>query len=123
MTLAYVNIFVSNLDRSVAFYRDVIGLDLIFSSAEYRFASFSAGSLRVGLAVAGKEHEDLVGRHTGVGFEVADVAETFDRLIEQGATSVMAPSSQPWGGFMGLISDPDGNVFYLDEEKGKRPDA
>mgnify|MGYP002034178777 CR=1 FL=1 len=27
----------------------------------------------------------------------------------------MPPSRQPWGGFMALMDDPDGNVFYLDE--------
>ena len=26
-----------------------------------------------------------------------------------------APERQPWGGFMALFADPDGNVFYLDE--------
>jgi hypothetical protein len=27
----------------------------------------------------------------------------------------MAPAKQPWGGFMGLFADPDGNLFYLDQ--------
>ncbi len=27
----------------------------------------------------------------------------------------MAPQKQPWGGFMALFADPDGNVFYLDQ--------
>ena len=26
----------------------------------------------------------------------------------------MAPQKQPWGGYMGMFADPDGNVFYLD---------
>jgi len=27
----------------------------------------------------------------------------------------MKPSKQPWGGFMAMFADPDGNTFYLDE--------
>jgi predicted enzyme related to lactoylglutathione lyase len=27
----------------------------------------------------------------------------------------MAPTKQPWGGFMAMFVDPDGNVFYLDQ--------
>jgi predicted enzyme related to lactoylglutathione lyase len=26
----------------------------------------------------------------------------------------MSPSKQPWGGYMALFADPDGNIFYLD---------
>ena len=25
------------------------------------------------------------------------------------------PERQPWGGFMALFADPDGNTYYLDE--------
>jgi predicted enzyme related to lactoylglutathione lyase len=27
----------------------------------------------------------------------------------------MAPSKQPWGGYMAMFADPDGNIFYLDQ--------
>jgi predicted enzyme related to lactoylglutathione lyase len=27
----------------------------------------------------------------------------------------MPPKEQPWGGLMALFTDPDGNVFYLDQ--------
>jgi len=27
----------------------------------------------------------------------------------------MPPTRQPWGGVMAMISDPDANVFYLDQ--------
>ena len=27
----------------------------------------------------------------------------------------MPPERQPWGGFMAMFRDPDGNTFYLDQ--------
>jgi len=37
------------------------------------------------------------------------------RLSKLGVAFSMPPSRQPWGGFMALMDDPDGNVSYLDE--------
>lgn len=115
MHIAYVNIFVSDLARAVEFYQKKLGLALEHSSPEHGYASLSAGPVRLGLAVAGEEQRDLVGRHTGVGLAVSDLAAEHARLAGLGVKFAMEPSRQPWGGFMALASDPDGNVFYLDE--------
>jgi predicted enzyme related to lactoylglutathione lyase len=115
MQIAYINIFVSELARSVEFYRDRLGLELEFAAQEHGYASFRAGAVRLGLAVAGQEHADQVGRHTGVGFEVADLEQEHRRLEGLGVLFTMPPTRQPWGGFMALLADPDGNVFYLDQ--------
>jgi len=113
--ISYVNVFVRDLARATEFYRDRLGLDLEFSSEEHGYASFSAGGVRLGLAVPGPDQQELAGRHTGVGLEVADLAAEHKRLSELGVEFTMPPTRQPWGGFMALISDPDGNIFYLDQ--------
>jgi len=113
--IAYVNVFVHNLARAIEFYRDRLGLDLEFSAEEHGYASFSAGSVRLGIAVPGPDQRELVGRHTGVGLEVADLSAEYRRLSELEVEFAMPPTEQAWGGFMALISDPDGNVFYLDQ--------
>ena len=33
----------------------------------------------------------------------------------KGVTFTLKPARQPWGGYMGMFADPDGNVFYLDQ--------
>lgn len=115
MQIAYVNVFVSDLDRAVSFYRAKLGLTLEHSSPEHGYASFRAGSVRLGLAVAGPGQEELVGRHTGIGLSVSDLEAEHSRLMERGVTFAMPPTKQPWGGFMALAADPDGNVFYIDQ--------
>jgi len=113
--IAYVNIYVSELSKAVEFYRDTLGLELGFADADHGYASFQAGTITLGLAVAGEDHPELVGVHTGVGFNTPDLEADHRRLAALGVEFPMSPSRQPWGGFMALFSDPDGNAFYLDE--------
>lgn len=64
MEIAYVNPYVSRLSRAVELYRDTLGLELKFSDEEHGYASFQAGPISLGLAVAGKDQEELIGVHT-----------------------------------------------------------
>jgi catechol 2,3-dioxygenase-like lactoylglutathione lyase family enzyme len=73
MQISYVNVFVGDLARATEFYRDKPGLRLEFSAKEHGYASFSAGSVRLGMVSTGPDQAQLVGRHTGVGFDVADL--------------------------------------------------
>jgi lactoylglutathione lyase len=123
MQIAYVNIFVSDLARAVAFYHGKLGLHLEFSSVEHGYASFSAGSVRLGIAVPSQDEAQLIGRHTGVGLGVADLESEYNRLEGLGANFTMPPTRQPWGGFMALIADPDGNILYLDQISAVHGDA
>lgn len=115
MEIAYVNIFVTDLNQAVEFYQGKLGLSLDFSSPEHGYASFSAGPIRLGLAVPGKEESHLIGRHTGVGLNVEDLESVHKRLSALNVKFTQPPTRQPWGGFMALLADPDGNIFYLDQ--------
>jgi predicted enzyme related to lactoylglutathione lyase len=118
MQVAYVNLYVTDLERSVRFFEETLGLTKQFADARFGYASFDVGPIRMGVARIDPEDDDarkLVGRQTGVGFGVADLASEHARLVARGVSFPMAPAKQPWGGFMGVFADPDGNLFYLDE--------
>ena len=115
MQIGYVNIFVSNLEGAISFYRDKLKLSLESASPDHGYASFSGGTVRLGVALPGKDHANLLGRHTGIGFVVADLDAEFARLTALGVRFTMPPTRQPWGAVMAMISDPDGNMFYLDQ--------
>ncbi len=121
MEIAYVNVFVNDFERAVAFYASTLGLPLTRSDPEHGYASFAAGPIRLGVAAAGAEHQALVGRLTGVGLAVDDLEAEHARLSELGVAFAMPPTRQPWGGFMALVTDPDGNTLYLDEVAAAHP--
>ena len=39
----------------------------------------------------------------------------YEELGARGVRFTMPPQEQPWGGFMAMFTDPDGNIFYLDQ--------
>ena len=117
--IGYINLAVIDFERSVAFYRDVLGLPLLFIDEKFQFASFRAGAIRfavVGGTDAKKMRESKGGGdvHAGIAFCVPDVDAAFSELFAKGVRFTMLPSKQPWGGYMALFADPDGNIFYLD---------
>jgi predicted enzyme related to lactoylglutathione lyase len=114
--IGYINLHVKDADREVAFFRDVVGLEVLFSDASFHFTRFDAG---IGFAVAGggeakPDDAPLIDRLSGIGFVVDDVDAKTAEMKAKGARFTMEPSRQPWGGYMAMFADPEGNIFYLD---------
>jgi len=103
--------------RAVAFYRDILGLDLAY---EDNFAAvFNSGgiTLRISLVPDFTPHE-----HTILGFNVTDVAATVKALRAQGAVFNIYEGYQqdesailtlPRGIQVAWFKDPDGNVLSV----------
>jgi predicted enzyme related to lactoylglutathione lyase len=113
-----VSIGVADLDRAVDFYRDALGLGLQFSAPEHSYARFDLGGMNFGVIVqdlSNTEGAAFVGRHTGFSLAVADLDAAVGALKARGVSFPMEPTRQPWGAYMAQISDPDGNLFYLEQ--------
>ncbi|HEY5411622.1 MAG TPA: VOC family protein, partial [Caulobacteraceae bacterium] len=94
-----INLHVRDVEREVAFFRDVVGLELQFSDPSFHFARFDAG---IGFAVAGGGEEKdpaapLPDRLSGIGFVVEDVDAAYAEMKARGARFTVEPSRQPWG--------------------------
>jgi lactoylglutathione lyase len=109
-------------DRTLAFYRDVLGLPLLetWEEAGGRGAVLDAG--RATLEVLSTSHADLVDRiETGepigtrvrLALEVDDSAETAEKLVAAGAELVGGPLTTPWGDRNVRLRDPDGMQLTL----------
>lgn len=114
LRLWYVNVFVSDLARAVAFYQQTLGLELKFTADEHGYASFTSAGLGFGLARV-EVGSPLLGQHTGVGWGVPDLDAAHKELQGKGVRFTMPPTKQPWGGYMAMFADPDGNIYYLDQ--------
>ena len=111
--IGYVNIFISDFDRALAFYQGTLGLPLLTQDETFGYASFASEG--VSIAFARSDDPALTGRHTGIGWVVEDLDQAFDALIAAGVEFDMPPTRQPWGGYMAMFKDPDGNLYYLDQ--------
>lgn len=110
-----IAIFVHDIGRAIEFYRDRLGLPL---SKQGSFgAEFFGQGARLGVHPA--VHADaraLVGRHTGITLQVPDLLHYCGELHDRGVRFLTEPTQQTWG-IMAMVSDPDGNVLALWEDK------
>jgi lactoylglutathione lyase len=114
-TLYSVAIFVHDIDRAVQFYHDTLGLAMTKHGSFG--AEFLEGETHVAVHPAvHSEAKALVGRHTGITLFVPDLLHYCGVLHDRGVRFLAEPTQQSWG-IMAMISDPDGNVLALWEDK------
>jgi lactoylglutathione lyase len=114
-TLYSVAIFVHDIDRAVEFYRDTLGL-LMTKHGSFG-AEFLEGDTHIGVHPAvHPQAKALVGRHTGITLFVPDLLHYCGVLHDRAVRFLTEPTQQSWG-IMAMISDPDGNVLALWEDK------
>jgi catechol 2,3-dioxygenase-like lactoylglutathione lyase family enzyme len=110
-----VRIFVTDLERARAFYRDV--LELAEMDVDDGHALLDCGGISVLLEVASPYDPGtagLVGRLLGVSFAVdGDIHDVHHRLASRGVIFEGVPERQPWGGTLAFPRDPDGNILTL----------
>lgn len=126
--LGHVILYVSDLDASVAFYRDVVGLEYRFTDAGY--AEFGTGETRFAL-YEGHRAEWLTGRPVLPGpagevvLLVEDVDAVADALRARGVPLLAEPADRPWGHRTVHVADPDGFVVEFAQEipraRSRRP--
>jgi lactoylglutathione lyase len=110
----YVIQYVASLERSIPFYRDVIGLKMRIEGDGY--AEFEMDNTKFSLFERSKLPE-LIGRQGGtapcgeIGFIIDDIDEVAERLKGLGVEILTGPIDRPWGERTLHIGDPDGNII------------
>ncbi len=110
----YVIHYVESLRRSVAFYRDVIGLRVRIEGDGY--VEFDMENTKFSLFERSKLPE-LIGRDGGeppcgeIGFLIDDVDAEAERLRGLGVEILTGPVDRRWRERTLHIADPDGNII------------
>lgn len=106
-----------DLDRSLGFYRDLLG-----GTVTYEFAGPDGAAAYVGL--------DIGGSHLGIGRDAAaaegasrsafslwiytdDCDAAVERLRAAGVVITQEPADQPWGERVARVRDPDGTEVII----------
>jgi predicted enzyme related to lactoylglutathione lyase len=116
--IGQIAITVSDVDRALVFYRDVLGLQFLFAPSP-ELAFLVAGDVRIMLSTP--QGAGRVGANSILYFKTDAIEARHARMLESGATDERAPQlaarmpdHELWIGF---VRDPDGNLVGLMEEK------
>ena len=123
----YIKVNVSDMSRSVAFYRDILGLSLKFESpgwSEFQTGATTLALHRIRARVGGEDRapaEPLAGT-CSIGFSVEDLEATHRELAARGAHFVLAPTEQVDEGIrLAVCVDPDGIAIAFAEPLTREP--
>lgn len=123
MQLGYVISYVPNVVDTVAFYERAFGLTRRFVHESGQYAEMETGT--TALAFAGEDFAASQGREfrrnrleePTAGGEIAlvtdDVAGSFRRAVDAGATPVMEPAEKPWGQTICYVRDLNGVLVEI----------
>jgi hypothetical protein len=119
--ISIITLGVSDLQRSIAFYRDGLGLPVL--SADDHIAFFEMQGTRLALYPMDALAEDATISPERTGFSGITLAqcvrtkEDVDALLkaanDAGAKIVKSARDVFWGGYSGYFGDPDGHLWEI----------
>ncbi|MCW8823546.1 MAG: VOC family protein [Ignavibacteriaceae bacterium] len=119
MKVNYVIIFVSNMNFSVGFYKNVIGLPLKFETPEWSEFEVEGATIALHKSETGKSSlkssDKAVAGSCRPGFSVHNLDEFHKQMIENNVTCFQEPK-EVFGAMIAQYLDPDGLVISVSEE-------
>ncbi len=116
-TLQYVIVFVSNMDRSIAFYRDILGFPVKHQSPKW--TEFGTEGITLALHLADPHdhphtHATTPAGHSQIGLTVSNLEAFHKEMIGKGVVCLQPPKEEGFGKLAGY-ADPDGMSFSVAE--------
>lgn len=102
--ISAVTLAVRDMARSVDFYRDKVGLELLYGGESDSFSSFRVGDGYLNLILAQDKTWSWWGRLI---LYVDDVDALYQRLVQSGLNPSTTPQDAPWDERYFHINDPD----------------
>ncbi len=125
VSLGYVIRYAADLERSVAFYRDTLGLEIEYQAEGY--VAFRIEGSVIFALLARERVPELLGTeessapprdcHEGqVAFFTAKVDALHAALLRKGVKFLCAPTDRPWGERTAYFKDPDGYLIEITQK-------
>ncbi len=116
----YVMIGVSNMEQSVDFYKDILGIPLKYKTNEW--TEFQTGSTTLALHISKPRiafppaNREIVAGTSTIGFTVTDLDKTYRELKAKNVRFVMEPKMREEEGIkLAVCLDPDGLEISISE--------
>ena len=115
--IGQISIIVHDIDRAVAFYRDVLGMHFLFQAPKMAF--FNCGGIRLYLGIP--EGPEFDHPSSVVYYSVTDLPTAHETLAQRGVHFIAPPHKVADLGdrevWMAFFNDPDQNVLALMRER------
>jgi catechol 2,3-dioxygenase-like lactoylglutathione lyase family enzyme len=116
-----VVLLVQDLDRCMKFYRDTVGLEIVYSddvSYIFKLDSRDFVLLEVNRAAEQISEAAVKPQQAGVNHmflcaDVDDVDAAYQALTAKGVAFIQPPTDQPWKMRTAYFADPEGNLWEL----------
>ena len=128
MEIDYIALFVSDVSRSLIFYRDILGFSFD-NPVKPDGAEGYSGKLKIGIydrswlpKLFGDRGKRVISGHPFLlSMTVDDLDQVYqqicDRMSADIANIIAAPSTMPWGQRILFLSDPDENIIEIVQSK------
>lgn len=115
---AFAILLVSDLGRSLDFYRDLLGFTVMYSFPDDDDPQFVSLAIDGGKLALGASHQAVQSASTSIWLYVDDVDEAVADLRDAGVPVLAEPADQPWGERVASVADPDGYVVHVGAPSG-----
>jgi len=119
MRIGYAMVFVSDMARSVSFYRDVVGLPLKFESPGWTEFATEGATLALHATEGASNERDARQNVAGVcrpGLSVPNLDAFHDRMMENNVPCIQPPK-ETFGSRIAHYVDPDGLVISISAQR------
>ena len=120
-SIAQILVNVKDLDRAIAFYRDILGMPFLFQ-APPNMAFFDCGGIRLMLGTA--DRPDLDHPASIIYYNVKDIEQTYETLKSRGVEFIVKPhliAPMPtYDLWLADFKDSEGNYLALMSEVPKQ---
>lgn len=120
LNMRYIILYVADCEKSITFYRDVLGLPMRAQHETYVEFETGATILAINTKDSVREltgldipEEKRSSQTFELGFIVEDVQAVIDHLRQHHVPIVVEPVQKPWGQTVAYVADPDGNYIEI----------
>ena len=104
---------VSDMDRALRFYNEILGLPIALDARAFNHAEVGPDEplAKIGLSASGQKSKSK--RRTGIVYDTDDIYALYERLKKREVKFTLKPTKMPWGGIAADYLDPDNNELEV----------
>ncbi|MHA2210139.1 MAG: VOC family protein [Candidatus Thorarchaeota archaeon] len=104
---------VSNLDKAIEFYHNILGLPIALDARLFNHVEVGPREPLAKLGLHASKDRGNDRKRTGVVFDTDNIYELCSRLKQQGVVFTQEPNKMPWGSISASFLDPDNNELEV----------